>query len=82
MFLTYFSPIHYSYSQEIPSRFKKEVVSAAKDKEATGVVLEGLERVLHNIGAADKISRQDIELIFNELGEAGCIPAERMVKII
>lgn len=55
---------------------------AAKPKEASVVPLEGLERVLHNIGASDKISPQDLEIIFNELGEANCIPADRMVKII
>lgn len=73
-----------SYAQEMPSRFKKEIVGAAKNNLTEGdvVPMEGLERVLHNIGASHKLSPTDLEIIFNELGEAGCIPAERMVKII
>lgn len=66
----------------MPSRFKKDVVRAAKNESTEAVPLEGLERVLHNIGASHKISLADLEVIFNELGEAGCIPADRMVKII
>jgi len=74
--------IRISYSQEMPSRFKKEVVRAAKMPENEAVALEGLERVLHNIGASHKISLEDLQVIFNELGEAGSIPADRMVKLI
>eukprot|EP00544_Gedaniella_sp_CCMP2646_P015688 CAMPEP_0202482430 /NCGR_PEP_ID=MMETSP1361-20130828/1835_1 /ASSEMBLY_ACC=CAM_ASM_000849 /TAXON_ID=210615 /ORGANISM="Staurosira complex sp., Strain CCMP2646" /LENGTH=99 /DNA_ID=CAMNT_0049110297 /DNA_START=86 /DNA_END=385 /DNA_ORIENTATION=- len=71
-----------NYSQEMPSRFKKEVVRAAKSTEMETVPLEGLERVLHNIGAAHKISPEDLQVIFSELGEGGGIPADRMVTII
>jgi ribosomal protein L20A (L18A) len=66
----------------MPSRFKKEVVSAAKERNEEIILIEGLERVLHNIGAAHKISRTEVEVIFNELGVSGYIPAERMLKLI
>jgi ribosomal protein L20A (L18A) len=81
MFLTSESST-YSYSQEMPSRFKKEIVSAAKERNEEIILIEGLERVLHNIGASHKISRSEMEVIFNELGVSGYIPAERMVGLI
>jgi ribosomal protein L20A (L18A) len=46
------------------------------------IEIEGIERVLHNIGASHKISYSEIEVIFNELGVSGNITAERMVKLI
>lgn len=58
-------------------------MSAAKGAETETVCLEGLQRVLNNIGALNtKIFPQDLQVIFNELGEAGGIPADRMVKLI
>jgi hypothetical protein len=81
MFLTFVSST-YSYSQEIPSRFKKEIVSAAKERNEEIVLMEGLQRVLHNIGASHKISHSEMEVIFNELGVSGYITSERMVNLI
>jgi hypothetical protein len=71
-----------NYTQEMPSRFKKEVICAAKHPNEEYIAIEGIERVIHNIGAAHKISYSEIEVIFNELGVSGNIAAERMVKLI
>ena len=71
------------YRQEIPTRFKKEIISAAKPSHAAeAVCMEGMNRVLANIGAQHHVSKQDVELIFEEMGEAGNIPADKLIKLL
>ena len=72
----------HSYSQCIPSRFKKDIVRAAKDAESEHVAIEGLEKVISNIGASQKVSRNDMEVIFSEIGESGRISTEKMFKLL
>lgn len=71
-----------SYQQELPTRFKKEIVKAAiSHDEYIGV--DGVERMLTNIGAAQRLSREDLKLIFTEVGgEGGEIPAQRFLQMI
>mmetsp|Transcript_13800 Transcript_13800/g.19891 ORF Transcript_13800/g.19891 Transcript_13800/m.19891 type:complete len:118 (+) Transcript_13800:43-396(+) len=73
-----------NYTQETPSRMKKEIVSAAKNPRKDTVEIEGFNDVLSNIGVANKISREELQLIFQEMGSgtSGEIPADRMVKIL
>jgi hypothetical protein len=71
----------FSYSQEIPSRFKKDIVHAAKDKNGA-IEMEALKRVLVNIGASNSLSPVELCTIFDEVGEAGYIQADRMVQIL
>ena len=72
----------YSYSREIPSRFKKDIVKAAMQQDS-GIAMEGLQRVLANINMQDRVSPRHMQVIFRELGgEAGIIPSERMMSII
>mmetsp|Transcript_18242 Transcript_18242/g.42014 ORF Transcript_18242/g.42014 Transcript_18242/m.42014 type:complete len:124 (+) Transcript_18242:206-577(+) len=75
------------YAQCLPSRFKKDVVrAAAKDSSSEVVAVGGLERVISNIGASDKVSRRDIEVIFSEIGGVGDDPerisTESMFKLL
>ncbi len=47
------------------------------------VGVEGLQRVLQNIGYSNRITQQEIESVFKEVGDASSfIPAERMVQLI
>lgn len=71
----------FSYTQETPYRFKKEVVAAAKGSDDQ-IVIESMQRVLHNIGASQKFTTSDLEILFDEMGESGSIPADRMVKLL
>ena len=72
-----------SYSQSIPSRFKKDIVCAAKEKETEHVVIEGLQKVVANIGGTHQVSRQDLETIFSEVGSSdGRISCEQMMKLL
>jgi hypothetical protein len=74
-----------SYSQCIPSRFKKEIVLAAVKQSETAdrIVLDGLHRVIANIGVEHKISRDELQTIFAEIGEHdGAIPKDRMLTMI
>jgi hypothetical protein len=74
---------YYSYTQEIPSRFKKDIVRAAKHDETDRIALEGMQRVITNINMEHMITRQDMETIFREIGgETKMIPADRFMKII
>mmetsp|Transcript_7383 Transcript_7383/g.10483 ORF Transcript_7383/g.10483 Transcript_7383/m.10483 type:complete len:135 (+) Transcript_7383:137-541(+) len=80
------------YSQCIPSRFRKEIVSAAikavgdNNKittESKAIAPEGLERLLQNIGASNRLSQSDISLIFSEYGEgSGVIPTDKMFHLL
>jgi hypothetical protein len=72
-----------SYSQCIPSRFKKDIVCAAKEKETEHIVIEGLQKVVANIGGAQHVSRHDLEMIFSEVGASdGRISCEQMMKLL
>eukprot|EP00536_Pseudo-nitzschia_multiseries_P003953 jgi/Psemu1/323233/estExt_fgenesh1_pg.C_630024 len=71
-----------NYAQCVPSRFKKDIISAAKEGETEQVALEGLQKVIVNIGAANKVSRHDMELIFSENGVSGRISTDQMLKLI
>mmetsp|Transcript_31457 Transcript_31457/g.46388 ORF Transcript_31457/g.46388 Transcript_31457/m.46388 type:complete len:114 (-) Transcript_31457:186-527(-) len=70
-----------NYAQETPRRFKREVVAAARDSE-NRILLEGMQRVLRNIGAAQKLSEHDLQTVFAELGEKGVITGDRMSSLI
>ncbi len=74
-----------SYSREIPSRFKKDIIRAAKQdhNDAEHIVLEGLQQLIANIKMEHKVSQSDIQTIFYEIGDSsGKIPAERMMNMI
>ena len=71
-----------SYQRELPSRFKKDIMAAAAPRKQP-VVMDGLQRVLMNIGAENRLSQSDMEIIFEELGNGrGEIPAMRMIQIL
>mmetsp|Transcript_21561 Transcript_21561/g.36736 ORF Transcript_21561/g.36736 Transcript_21561/m.36736 type:complete len:132 (-) Transcript_21561:486-881(-) len=65
-----------NYTQCIPSRFKKDVVRAAtnnnnnSNNNSDRIEVENLEQVLRNIGASDKITHQELEMIFLEEGDS------------
>mmetsp|Transcript_10387 Transcript_10387/g.15952 ORF Transcript_10387/g.15952 Transcript_10387/m.15952 type:complete len:112 (-) Transcript_10387:129-464(-) len=69
------------YAQEMPRRFKRDVVAAAKDSE-NRIVMEGMQRVLKNIGAGQKLSENELKTLFTELGENGVISVSRMSALL
>ena len=76
----YFSWL-YSYTQELPARFKKDIAKAAVVHDDL-VGLSGVERVLNNIGLTERLTKNDLELIFQEVGNNGEMPAKRFISII
>ena len=62
-------------------RFKKEVIAAAKDSQNQVDVIR-MQRVLNNIGASQKLTPEELRLIFAEVGVRGSIPADRMVQLL
>ena len=63
-------PPYSSYSQELPSRCKKEIINAIHVNNDDHVDEDGLVRILQNIGAGGSILRSDLHNIFKELGDA------------
>ena len=74
------------YTQELPMRFKKEIVAAssqAAQKQEKQVYIEGLHQVLCNIGMRDRLSLHDLQIIFDKEGnESGAISMDRLYQII
>jgi hypothetical protein len=82
-----FSYFHYSYTQELPTRFKKELLQAASRTSSNTnndrIVQEGMQRVLANIGASDRVSAAEIKSIFDELGnDKGEIGSQKLMQIL
>jgi KaiC/GvpD/RAD55 family RecA-like ATPase len=76
-----------SYSQELPRRFRKDIVKAATKRSATTgfVSAEGIESVLSNIGAEDQMSRSEIELMLREVSgdqDRCAISVEEMLNLL
>ena len=66
----------YSYQQEIPSRFKKDMVSQCGDSHGHDKAVEGIEGLLQNIGVfGEQVTHDDVECIVSELSD------EQNVKI-
>lgn len=62
-------------------RFKKDIAKAAVvHGDLVGV--DGVERVLYNIGAAQRLSKQELEVIFSEMGDGGEMSATRFLQMI
>jgi hypothetical protein len=73
----------YSYTQTVPSRFRKEVLAVATDAaHPDAVALEGVQRVLFNIGAANRLSKDEIQSIFQEVGNGHNIPAQSFMRML
>jgi hypothetical protein len=80
--LIFVSCFFFSYTQEIPTRFKKDIVNAAALQQPV-VNATGLQHVLHNIGADHVMSVSEIQAIFREMGnEKGEISAQHMVQLL
>jgi hypothetical protein len=56
-------------------------VAAATNSENV-IVLSTMEKVLHNIGAAQKITSDELKIIFQEVGNKGAIPTQKMVQLL
>jgi len=77
------SLLFHSYTQELPGRFKKDIMKAAVHDHSDRIALEGMQRVLHNIGASHAIAPSEMKLIFEELGnQTGEIDAQHINQII
>mmetsp|Transcript_36559 Transcript_36559/g.79910 ORF Transcript_36559/g.79910 Transcript_36559/m.79910 type:complete len:123 (-) Transcript_36559:307-675(-) len=64
------------YRQCMPSRFKKDLVKV--------IASDGIETLLRNIGAEERVSRSEIDTILFEAGSKDnkTIPANRMMHLI
>ena len=74
----------HSYSQELPSRCRKEILQAV-DKDGNGVVHgDALCIMLDNIGASNTVTREDVDNIIRELGDSSkaTISREKVMQIM
>lgn len=72
----------FSYRMCLPSRFKKDIVRAANQDNNGKIAVNGMQQVIQNISMQHRISEQEMETIFNEMGESGKITADRLMMII
>jgi len=56
------------YKQEMPSRCRKDVIKAAAKGRDGVITIDGIEKMLVNICAEDKVSRKDVKIILSEIG--------------
>eukprot|EP00980_Cylindrotheca_fusiformis_P003300 scaffold743_cov117-Cylindrotheca_fusiformis.AAC.19 len=70
------------YRMCLPSRFKKEIVRAADENNSGKVAVNGLQQVISNIRMEHRITEEEMQTIFDEMGESGKITADRLMKII
>lgn len=77
---------NHSFSEELPSRCKKEIIRAADYHDDGKITIDGLYQIVSNIGAADDVSKADIGGIFDELGDhsstENTIEVKDMLKLI
>eukprot|EP00563_Minutocellus_polymorphus_P003499 CAMPEP_0181045286 /NCGR_PEP_ID=MMETSP1070-20121207/13723_1 /TAXON_ID=265543 /ORGANISM="Minutocellus polymorphus, Strain NH13" /LENGTH=81 /DNA_ID=CAMNT_0023123797 /DNA_START=76 /DNA_END=321 /DNA_ORIENTATION=+ len=64
------------YRQCLPSRFKKDLVKV--------IASDGIETLLKNIGASERVSRTEIDTILYEAGSTDrkTIPANKMALLL
>ena len=95
LYLLFYHSLMCSFSEELPSRCKKQIVNAAAASDTNGrITSEGMWTIVNNIGAGNFISKHDIESIFDEVavydgnvegftrGEAATIDVDAMLRIL
>lgn len=65
-----------SYRQCLPSRFKKDLIKV--------IASDGIETLLENIGASERITRTEIDTILSEAGSVDkkTVPANKMALLL
>jgi hypothetical protein len=77
-----------SYTQTIPSRFKKEIACAAANTSpaalnSSSIAPDGLQRLLVDIGAEHRLANDDLQAIFRQAGDQyGNIPTSRFYQML
>jgi hypothetical protein len=74
----------FSYAQCLPSRFKKDILKVAAGNTGNQLIAsEGLQRVLNNIGASNRLSTQELDTIITELGGIEkSVKVEKMMSVL
>ena len=60
----------------MPSRCRKDVIKAAAKGRDGVITIDGIEKMLVNICAEDKVSSKDVKIILSEIG--GSIPNHKI----
>ncbi|EEC50550.1 predicted protein [Phaeodactylum tricornutum CCAP 1055/1] len=72
-----------NYTQELPSRFKKDIVRAASQDRESIIALQDVQRVLQNIGADNRLTSEEIRSIFQEIGnKSGEMTVQHFMQIL
>ena len=69
-------PAQRSYRQCLPSRFKKDLIKV--------IASDGIETLLKNIGASERMTRTEIDTILSEAGseDKKTVPANKMALLL
>jgi Ca2+-binding EF-hand superfamily protein len=66
----------------LPSRFRKDLLRAAKQDEDGRIAINDMQKVIANISMEHRITEQEMETIFEEMGESGKIAADRLIQLM
>lgn len=70
-----------SYSQETPYRFRREVLLACQQNDR--IELNKVQGVLRNIGAEERLSTAELQVMFDELGDtSNSMSTERLRDLL
>jgi hypothetical protein len=82
----FFYLVRNSFSDELPSRFRKQIIREIEEPDHQTIHLDNLNRVLANIGRQDAfLSNEEMETL---LQDAGCdthqryLPIDKMVELM
>eukprot|EP00814_Leptocylindrus_danicus_P002913 CAMPEP_0116005266 /NCGR_PEP_ID=MMETSP0321-20121206/1072_1 /TAXON_ID=163516 /ORGANISM="Leptocylindrus danicus var. danicus, Strain B650" /LENGTH=98 /DNA_ID=CAMNT_0003473679 /DNA_START=787 /DNA_END=1083 /DNA_ORIENTATION=+ len=78
-----------NYSDELPSRFKKQMIQAMlrRSQRADGrILIQEIERVLDNIGASDRVTKSELEDVLieadQEYAAEGAVSVQRISEYL
>jgi hypothetical protein len=77
----------YSFSDELPSRFKKTLFKDVVKQSDDTIEIDTINRLLVNIGRSDQVlSKDELDMILTECGEkpesTRCLPTAAMVALV
>eukprot|EP00594_Rhizosolenia_setigera_P011171 CAMPEP_0178972082 /NCGR_PEP_ID=MMETSP0789-20121207/20764_1 /TAXON_ID=3005 /ORGANISM="Rhizosolenia setigera, Strain CCMP 1694" /LENGTH=120 /DNA_ID=CAMNT_0020659387 /DNA_START=1 /DNA_END=363 /DNA_ORIENTATION=+ len=77
-----------NYTQELPTRFIKDIVKTVDPDKDGFVSLENMQKLIGNIGASKNISQQDLKLVLMEGGvqigglDRSMLPVEKIQQLL
>lgn len=79
-------PLVFSFSDEIPSRFRKHIIKAVEEPDHQTFQIDKLNTILENIGRQDaRLSPEEIKVLLKEAGIDGdshYVPTSNLLSLM